>query len=369
MAKRSSGSIKVPQRLLIYGSEGIGKTTLASCMPNPVFLDTENGSLHIECAERFSNFDNWQDLLNTVSEAAKIDGACTIVVDTIDKAEQMCQAWVCLQNGKHGIEDFGYGKGYVYARDEFTKLLAELDKCIAQGLNVILVAHSQMRKFERPDESGAFDRFELKLNKHISALVKEWADAVLFCDYKTFVTLDANGKGKASGGKRIIRTDHDPCWDAKNRWGLPSELALDSDGIAEVRKNMAVDGVQPSSNPQPQPSTKVQVEPSSSEVEKPKKAKPAKKSGAEKVAAIKDEQKRYSAMTDYFVPLKELMQKDNIGFDALEELLGAKSKTGVHIEDWTEKFTNQVIKKWPTIKERLHDKALAETVSDEEVPF
>ena len=83
-----------------------------------------------------------------------------------------------------------------------------------------------MRKFERPDESGAYDRFELKLTKQVSPMVKEWADMVLFCDYKTYVETNKSGKAKATGGARVIRTTHAPTWDAKNRFGLPDELPL-----------------------------------------------------------------------------------------------------------------------------------------------
>ena len=56
-----------------------------------------------------------------------------------------------------------------------------------------------MRKFEQPDELGAYDRWELKLGKktssQISPLVKEWADMVLFANYKTYaVAVDKDGK-------------------------------------------------------------------------------------------------------------------------------------------------------------------------------
>lgn len=363
MATMSSGTVQTPQRLLIYGPEGIGKSTFAAAMPDPVFLDTENGTLHLMC-ERYSGFTGWRDLLNTVSVASDYEGASTIVIDTLDSAERMCQEAVCKDNSKSSIEAFGYGKGYVYAKEEFEKLLLALDKCIGKGLNVVMVAHSQMRKFERPDETGAFDRFELKLNKHISALVKEWADAVLFCDYETFVVQDQNGKGKASGGKRVIRTDHNPCWDAKNRWGLPAKLALDSDGIGEVRKHLSV------KKPQPQPSSEVQAEPSSSEVEKPKKAKAKAKTGEERVAKIKEAQARFKALdsTDA-APLKELMLSDNVSFDELEALIGERYKKGSHVEEWPSDFVNWAVAQWAAILSKKREQEMLANTSEEDVPF
>ena len=144
----------------------------------------------------------------------------------MDAAERMCAEYIMARDGKKSIEEWGYGKGYTILQEEFGRLLDYLTDIAASGINVVVLGHSTMRKFERPDESGAYDRFELKLTKQVSPMVKEWADMVLFCDYKTYVETNKSGKAKATGGARVIRTTHAPTWDAKNRFGLPDELPL-----------------------------------------------------------------------------------------------------------------------------------------------
>ena len=144
---------------------------------------------------------------------------------------------ICAKSQKTGIEDFGYGKGYVYLAEEFGRLLNALTELIDLGINVVMVAHAQMRKFEQPDELGAYDRWEMKLQKKTAPMVKEWADMVLFANYKTYV-VNVDGQGvdkgtnKARGGKRVMYTTHHPCWDAKNRHDLLPELDLHYSEIA-----------------------------------------------------------------------------------------------------------------------------------------
>lgn len=116
-------------------------------------------------------------------------------------------------------------------------MLNRLSDLIDLGINVVITAHAAMRKFEQPDEMGAYDRWELKTQKKVAPLLKEWADMVLFANYKTLVVnVDnqgaAKGKNKAQGGKRVMYTSHHPCWDAKNRHGLPEELPFEYAQIA-----------------------------------------------------------------------------------------------------------------------------------------
>lgn len=234
----TTGLISKPQRVLIYGPEGIGKSTLAAAMPEPIFIDIEQGTAHLDVM-RIDTPDMWSTLLDEVRYITRnVTQASTIVIDTADAAERLCQRFVCAKREKRNIEDFGYGKGYVYAVEEFNNLLIALNGAVQAGFNVVVIAHSQLRKFERPDELGAYDRYELKLDKRVATLVKEWADAVLFCDYETFVSRDDNGKAKASGGKRVVRSNHHPVWDAKNRWGLPDRLLLDEAGYKTIRAHL-----------------------------------------------------------------------------------------------------------------------------------
>lgn len=240
------GIVPTAKKVVIYGPEGIGKTTFAARFPDPVFIDTEGSTKEYDVA-RFPAPTSWQMLLDEVAEVKKNPQICrTLVIDTADWAEAACFAHVISVSQCKSIEDFGYGKGYVKAKEEFGRLLNELTEVVNAGVNVVVTAHAAMRKFEQPDEMGAYDRWEMKLytsqKTNIAALLKEWADMVLFANYKTFAVKDGkSGKAKAQGGQRVMYTTHHPCWDAKNRYGLPDMLPLDYEAIRAVIETGAAD--------------------------------------------------------------------------------------------------------------------------------
>lgn len=233
------GKLPGAKKIVIYGPEGIGKSTFAAQFPEPLFIDTEGSTKDMDVA-RTKAPESWTMLMEQVMEIKKTPGLCkTLVIDTADWAEMLCITQVCSKNHKNGIEEFGYGKGYVYVQEEFGRLLNLLEDVVKAGVNVVLTAHAKMRKFEQPDELGAYDRWEMKLTKQTAPMVKEWADMVLFANYKTFVVnVDGQGvqkgKNKGQGGKRVMYTAHHSCWDAKNRYGLPEETEFSYREIAHI---------------------------------------------------------------------------------------------------------------------------------------
>ena len=224
----SSGPVKNPQRIVVVGPEGIGKSSLAALFPKPIFIDTEKGTEHLS-VDRL-DVTSWDALIGAI-DALQADPRDykTVIIDTADAAERLAAAKVLQENKATSIESFGFGKGYVYLAEQWAFLLFKCRELRDIGFNVVFVAHSAIRKMELPDEQGAFDRYVLKLTQtpknDLSAMLKEWADAVLFLNYRTYVTTDKGGKSKASGGKeRTLFTTHTAAWDAKNRWGLPEEI-------------------------------------------------------------------------------------------------------------------------------------------------
>lgn len=228
------------QRVVIYGPEGIGKSSLAAQFPNPLFIDTEGSTDNMDVT-RADKPTSWTMLMNHIAFVKANPTICqTLVIDTIDWAEALALQYICAQHGKSGIEDFGWGAGYTYLIEEIGRLLDRLQELVELGINVVLTAHAQVKKFTKPDELGGYDRYELKLSNkktetNVSAKVKEWADMVLFLNYKTFIVTDEKTKKqKAQGGQRVMQTTHSPSWDAKNRHNLPEELPMDFAGIAHI---------------------------------------------------------------------------------------------------------------------------------------
>ena len=234
-----------PDRILLVGTEGVGKTTFAADAPNPIFLCAEDGIPPVlgEVA-RFPEPRGLSDVLEAVRTLAKEEhdfGA--FVIDTLDWLEPLIWRELCTRNGwldsqgTPDIEKPGYGKGYVAATEEWRKLLAGLDVLRRRkGMEIILLAHATIKTFSNP-AGGDFSRYECKLHKGAAALVKEWADVNLFAIHEEFAQ-EVNGRTTRKGvstGRRVIHTERTAAWDAKNRYALPPELPLNYADYAEAR--------------------------------------------------------------------------------------------------------------------------------------
>ena len=232
----TKGKQKTAIRLVAYGAEGIGKSTLASQFPDPLFIDVEGGTKQLDVA-RFPQPTTWNELLEMVDAVLAEPGICkTLVIDTADRAETLLTAQLLQENGVDSIEKVsgGYGKGWTLLGERFNKdLLMRLDRLIAKGVNVTILAHAAMRKFESPDEPP-YDRWELKTSKKVSPLIKEWTDILVFLKYEQVVVQEGS-KNKAKGkARRIMVFNHRPTCDAKNRFGLEDDQPIGFEPLRAV---------------------------------------------------------------------------------------------------------------------------------------
>lgn len=240
----TTGRLVKPDRVLIFGTEGVGKSTWAASAPDPIFIPCEDGTANLDVA-RFPEPETWPDLLTALSVLTTEKHVYkTAVVDTVDAAESMLWRYICDRDGKDSIEAYGYGKGYTAALDEWRVFMAAVERLQRERkMGVILVAHSWIKTFKNP-EGEDFDRYELKLHAKASGLLKEWCEDVLFAHYETFaVKDDKNGKAKGvSSGARVVHTQRTAAWDAKNRHALPEMLPLSyEDFAAAVRAGRPAD--------------------------------------------------------------------------------------------------------------------------------
>ena len=242
--KITRGVRQTAKRVIAYGVEGIGKSTLASQFPNAVVLDTEDGTNHLDVAR--VSVSSWMDLEGALHELIRDNqGFKTVVIDSIDWAERLLIDHLLKKANKRSIEDFGFGKGYTMVAESVGRLLAVCDSLIDQGVNVVMVGHSTVKRVSPPDMDEGYDRYELKLTKQSGPLVKEWADCILFANYRTKLVAGEDGRTRAKGGReRVLHAERTAAFDAKNRYGLAPELPMTIEALAPLFA-----GVTPASAP------------------------------------------------------------------------------------------------------------------------
>jgi len=217
------GKKQKPLRAVIYGVEGIGKTTLFEKVDGVLYLDTEEGTAQKD-VDRV-DIKSVSDVSEVCNNAASLPYH-TIIVDTVDWLERIVEHDMLQRDKKDNLEDYGYGKGYKMIATEMESILRGLSRL---NQNVILMAHSYVKAFNEPDTGVAYDRYELKLSKQVAPLVREWGDLLAFANYKTIITGGENGKKRAVGGKeRILHFERTAAYDAKNRFGLPETAKMES---------------------------------------------------------------------------------------------------------------------------------------------
>jgi hypothetical protein len=231
----TQGVVVRRRKLVVYGNEGVGKTSLAAHAPSPVFLLAEAGADALD-VPKFPRLACWQDALDAIDELRTTDHPFeTLVVDTLDHLEPLCHAEVCRQYGVDTIGDVPYGKGYPAALDMWRGLTARIDALRdAKDMWVILLAHSHAVPHRDP-RLETFDRFTMKLHASASAWLREWSDAVLFAAFDFVTEKDKNKRVRAyEAGPRLLLTQETAAYAAKNRFDLPPALPLEWSALEDA---------------------------------------------------------------------------------------------------------------------------------------
>lgn len=234
-----------PPIILVHGVAGIGKTTLASQFPNPIFAWTEKGAgvLDVVGTPILTTYDDMIDVLSSLySEDHEFK---TLVVDSVDWFEPLVWAKACELNKWNTIEDPGYGKGFAAALELWKQYLDGLSALRDQkGMTIVQIAHTDIRRHD-PPESEPYDRYVLKLHKGASAKLMEHADCIFFANYRISTVKSDVGFKKTvtravGSGERVLHTVERPAFIAKNRYSMPDSLPLAFEPLAEYLPGLAV---------------------------------------------------------------------------------------------------------------------------------
>ena len=364
------GKLSKPQKVVIYGPEGVGKSTFASKFPEALFIDTEDSTVNMDVA-RLPKPSSWTMIRQHIEYVKANPKICkTLVVDTADWAERFCAEYICAKSNFNGIEDFGWGKGYTYLEEEFGRFLNQLQDVIELGINVVITAHAEIKKIEQPEEIGGYDHWQMKLEKKTMPLLKEWADILLLANYKVYVVNVDNqgaqkGKNKAQGGSRVMYTNHTPWWDAKNRHNLLDELPFDYSKIAYIFENQApINQTTPASPPKEVQKETITAPPiqQNKPVETPKE-----QPKANTPEPPKDDLKGIPKS------LADLMKVNEVTVEEIQEVVGLKGyyPKNTPIENYDPNFINGVlVGAWQQVFKMIEDsRDIFIPVTYEEIPF
>lgn len=226
-----------PPRIIVYGPEGIGKSTFGASAPNPIFIQIEDGLSQIDC-HRFPKAEKLDDVDGQLNSLLSEDHDYqTLVIDSADWLEKLIFEWVCARFGVSVVEkaDGGWGNGYKQALNVWSELLKKLDTLrTRKGMAIVFLAHSDTRTVKDP-EAQAYDQFTPRLQKLAAAMITEWVDAIFFATRKMRVEKDGDRMIArpigANGGERVMRTVGSASCVAKSRYSMPEELPLSWDSF------------------------------------------------------------------------------------------------------------------------------------------
>lgn len=231
------GKQQVPPRICIYGGHGIGKSTLASQFPAPIFISTEDGLDSLDVTS-FPKAQTLSDVVNSIKTLLKEEHAFrTVVVDSVDWLIE--PLIVNSVNSQHDEKEQAYGKGQMFVAEEFREILQGLDALrMRKGMNVVLIAHAAVVKFEDP-RTEPYDRYQPKLPNRCNALLQEWADVLAFAAFKVIIKKDDAGFNAkktrgTTNGDRLLHFIETPAYAAKNRYNCPEDADMTIDAFTKL---------------------------------------------------------------------------------------------------------------------------------------
>lgn len=220
-----------PVRMVLYGQNGIGKTTFGAGMPKPFVLAVEDGIGVMPVMHDKAHAKNYDQIMGTLLEVGgyfQRGEFQSLIVDSMDALQSKMLEKVLTEHGKKTLSDFSYGKGYELFKKEWEGFRDLMERFrVELKANVLLIAQTESRTIADP-VNGPHDTYIMRLDRRATGVLRDWADLVGFAQLKSTAIRDKDGNitRLETNGSRILCTAPDTAFDAKNRFDLPVELPL-----------------------------------------------------------------------------------------------------------------------------------------------
>jgi len=218
---------KRPPRIVIHGAEGVGKTTFACQVPNPVMMNLERGipERYIKTTKQFnpSSYAECMDMIKTLYKSEH--SYKTLIIDTLDALDDMLTAHTRAVTGNNNLSA-NYGAGYAERSKLWSDIISGLTALNEKGMTILCLCHTATIEMKDP-LLPVYDKQALKLYKTEMARFVDWSDVTGYAIVKTYTTSSDGKRNLAkTAGEHVILTHTNPAYIAKNRYDMPPEIPM-----------------------------------------------------------------------------------------------------------------------------------------------
>ena len=229
------------QTILIYGKPKAGKSTLASCFDDVLYVATEDGYKHLNLDYTPQEVTTWEEFeafgkeLYTLYDSSKKafkDGFPykTLVIDTIDNLNTMAERYVCKREGIDALGDLAMGKAYGMVRQ---LLKDKMDKLSMLPMGLVLISHSVSKDVEMKHGLAV----KSVTQQDISITGNRGKDFKAMADIIIYMTSKINDEGKEVGCSYFKPSIYHEAGDRSKL--LPESIQYDPAKIEQLYKQIA----------------------------------------------------------------------------------------------------------------------------------
>lgn len=231
---------KRPIFAVIYGGPGVGKSTLAAGMPEPLMFDFDQGADQIEGLARIDMADHdYVDYMDTLYDIeADPQNIGTLIIDTEDKLFPKREQALLDELKIDHLSAAPFGKAYQQLREIHSAEINLLKKIRKKGVHIIILCHAQIKTINEPHLIGDYQLYTLNIPDKHTALLFEAADLIGYAHIKTVIKKGAGGNsasGMVTGERELVITPHTGIH-AKNRYGAKDNIPLSADALLNLLK-------------------------------------------------------------------------------------------------------------------------------------